>query len=129
GHPWFREGFPSKKSFNLKGCASKFVSKMKFPRLIILFILLTTGVVTLAQTKFGTKDGQINFVSNAQLELIKASSRKLEGILDPATNQFAFRVNIRSFEGFNSSMQRDHFSENYLESEKVPTASFTGKII
>jgi len=102
---------------------------MKFPRLIILFILLTTGVVTLAQTKFGTKDGQINFVSNAQLELIKASSRKLEGILDPATNQFAFRVNIRSFEGFNSSMQRDHFNENYLESEKVPTASFTGKII
>ena len=101
-----------------------------------VFLYLFTTVflgqeVSVAQTpkKFTTKSGEINFVSNAQLELIKATSNEVEGIIDPATNQFAFRVNIGSFKGFNSALQRDHFNEKYLESERMPTASFTGKII
>ncbi len=82
-----------------------------------------------AQKKFVVDKGQINFTSNAQLELIKASSGELKGIIDPATNQFAFRVSTRSFQGFNSSLQREHFNENYIETEKCPTAVFSGKII
>ena len=36
---------------------------------------------------------------------------------------------IRSFSGFNSLMQQEHFNEKYLESEEFPEASFSGKII
>ena len=74
-------------------------------------------------------DGKINFVSNAELELIKASSNKLKGVIDPATNQFAFSVAVPSFVGFNSELQRQHFNEKYMESEKYPQLIFTGKII
>lgn len=82
-----------------------------------------------AQKKFSTEKGEINFVSNAELELIKATSNKLQGIIDPATNQFAFSLAVQSFVGFNSALQREHFNEKYLESEKYPRMSFTGKII
>jgi hypothetical protein len=82
-----------------------------------------------AQKKFGTESGTINFVSNAELELIKASSGKLQGIIDPGTNQFAFSVVVQSFKGFNSELQREHFNEKYMESDKYPKITFSGKII
>lgn len=82
-----------------------------------------------AQKKYSTEDGDVNFVSNAELELIKASSNKLKGIIDPATNQFAFSVMVQSFKGFNSELQREHFNEKYMESEQYPRISFMGKII
>ncbi len=93
-----------------------------------LLVMMMAGGVQ-AQQKYISTSGEIDFASQAQLEIIKASSKDLKGILDPVTNQFAFRVSIRTFQGFNSSLQRDHFNENYLETEKWPTASFTGKII
>ena len=93
--------------------------------------LLLLGVVVKAeaQNKFTSANGEIKFASKAQLELIRASSSKLQGILDPATNQFAFLVNVQSFEGFNSELHRKHFNESYMESEKFAMAKFSGKII
>jgi len=82
-----------------------------------------------AQKKFGTDNGTINFISNAELELIKASSAKLQGIIDPMNNQFAFSIPVQSFRGFNSDLQREHFNEKYMESDKYPRITFTGKII
>ena len=38
-------------------------------------------------------------------------------------------MDVKTFEGFNSPLQREHFNENYMESKKYPKASFTGKII
>lgn len=93
------------------------------------FLLLGVTVLSEAQNKFTSGDGQIKFASKAQLELIQANSTKLQGILDPASNKFAFLVNIQSFQGFNSELQRKHFNENYMESEKFAEARFSGKII
>ncbi|HEY0656032.1 MAG TPA: YceI family protein [Chryseosolibacter sp.] len=81
------------------------------------------------QQKYSIEKGKINFTSNAQLELIKASSDGPQGLLDPATNQFAFTIDIKTFQGFNSALQREHFNEKYMESEKFPRARFSGKII
>jgi hypothetical protein len=50
-------------------------------------------------------------------------------VLDISKNNFSFKVVIRSFEGFNSPLQKEHFNENYLESDKYAEASFKGKII
>ena len=71
----------------------------------------------------------MGLTSNAELELIKASSIETQGIIDPATNQFAFSVPVSSFKGFNSDLQRQHFNDNYMETTKYAKASFSGKII
>jgi hypothetical protein len=78
---------------------------------------------------FKTTEGKINFRSDAPLELIKASSNDLVGVIDTARKGFSFKVPISSFEGFNSRTQREHFNENYMQTEKYPEASFKGKII
>jgi hypothetical protein len=82
-----------------------------------------------AQKKYSTQKARMEFTSEAELELIKAASDHVKGILDPTTNNFAFSIDVKSFQGFNSSLQREHFNEKYMESEKYPRALFSGKII
>ena len=94
----------------------------------IAFILVLWNF-TLPAQRFVVDKGVISFASNASLEMIKATSDKVTGLIDPTNNQFAFLVNIVTFRGFNSELQRQHFNENYMESEKYPKASFSGKII
>jgi len=78
---------------------------------------------------YRSDEGIVQFTSEAPLELIKASSTDLRGVIDPVENTFAFSIDIKSFEGFNSDLQRTHFNENYLESLKFPRATFSGKVI
>jgi hypothetical protein len=100
-------------------------SSKRLNTLVLVFLFLTSY----SQNKFTIQKGEINFASNANLELIKASSDKVNGILDPATSLFAFSVPVSAFRGFNSDLQRQHFNENYMESDKFPKATFSGKII
>ena len=81
------------------------------------------------QTIFRSTKGSISFRSEAPLEVISASSNSLEGVIDYAAGTFAFVVPIVSFKGFNNGLQQQHFYENYMESNKYPDASFSGKII
>ena len=78
---------------------------------------------------FQCENGKISFKSDAPLEVISAKSAKLRGAIDTAKQTFAWSVEIKTFEGFNSPLQREHFNENYMESNKHPKASFSGKII
>jgi polyisoprenoid-binding protein YceI len=73
--------------------------------------------------------GSIHFKSTASLETIDATSNKTRGAVDINQNTFAFSVDITSFEGFNSALQKEHFNENYLESDLFPKATFVGKLI
>jgi polyisoprenoid-binding protein YceI len=82
-----------------------------------------------AQSRYSAEKGSISFTSNAKLELINATSNKVKGLLDASNSQFAFVVQVQSFEGFNSELQRQHFNERYMESEKFYEATFAGKII
>ena len=72
---------------------------------------------------------KVSFTSDAPLEMIKATSTSMVGAVKSADRSFAFSVQVKSFEGFNSSLQRTHFNENYLESDKYPKITFEGKII
>jgi hypothetical protein len=71
----------------------------------------------------------VSFVSDAPLELIQASLRTAKGVMDPANRTFAIQVPVADFDGFNSPLQREHFSENYLESAVHPRAVFKGRVI
>jgi polyisoprenoid-binding protein YceI len=75
------------------------------------------------------KDGTTKFTSEAPLELIKAQSNKTIGAIDCGNKNVAFSINVDSFDGFNSGLQKEHFKENYLETMKYQTATFKGKII
>lgn len=107
---------------------SPYTDMLKVPTIICLCLMLFLSSAR-AQKKYMIQSGSINFTSNAQLELIRASCTSLQGLLDPSNNQFAFTVDIKSFQGFNSQLQREHFNEKYMESEKFPKAKFSGKLI
>ena len=95
----------------------------------MLFSLLM-AITTISQAQvYVCKDGQVNFESDAPLELIQAQSKTLRGALDAQERTFAFTIDINSFEGFNSPLQREHFNENYMEAARFPKATFIGKII
>lgn len=96
----------------------------------ISFSLLCCFIITNGKAQvYAVNNGSIDFVSEAKLELIKASSKELKGRLDLSKKAFAFVVAINSFNGFNSPLQKEHFNENYLESNQYPNAIFSGKII
>ncbi len=103
-------------------------------RTLILFgaILLTLSSVwgqKQGNGNYRCQDGSIQFSSAAPLEKIEARSNELKGIIDPNKMTFAWVVKINTFEGFNNPLQKEHFRENYMESDKFPTAVFQGKII
>lgn len=95
---------------------------------LLLALILFAAYVCYPQI-YTCKDGHTKFTSEAPLELIKAQSDKTNGVLDCATKNVAFSIDVESFEGFNSGLQREHFQENYMETEKYPKATFKGKII
>ena len=90
-------------------------------------IFLLAPCVTKAQPIPAT--GKIHFISNAPLEIIEAESAALKGVIEPETGKFAFSIPINSFLGFNSELQREHFNENYMESDRYTRATFAGRIV
>jgi polyisoprenoid-binding protein YceI len=92
----------------------------------LTFLML---ISVLSAQVFVCKDGVTRFVSEAPLELIKAQSNKTIGALDVNNRNVAFAIEIDTFEGFNSGLQREHFRENYMETDKYPRATFKGKIV
>ena len=97
--------------------------------LSLLAMLCCLGALGKAQASYSTQNGHVRFSSDAPLELIKASSDKLQGALDISKNTFAFRLEPASFVGFNGALQREHFNENFLETSRHRFATFSGKII
>jgi hypothetical protein len=109
-----------------------FSAKLPFSVLLIVsvgFIFSSFSSNNQLVGKYKVFSGEVQFVSKADLETIKSTSRELIGVIDPATNSVAFKIANISFIGFNSQLQRDHFNENYMESDLFPYCSFSGKII
>jgi hypothetical protein len=99
-------------------------------RSCILFFLVFNSIFNVyGQANYFSGKGTADFRSEAQQELIKATSTELIGVLNPAGKTFFFKVQVQTFQGFNSALQQEHFNEKYLESDKYPEATFYGKII
>src|SRR3954468_5948319 len=103
--------------------------KFRMKQLTLHIFLLLFAINVDAQNYYYTNSGTIEFQSDASEELIKASSNALRTLMDIDKRTFVFKLSIRSFHGFNSALQQEHFNEKYLESEKYPEATFSGKII
>lgn len=97
--------------------------------LSFLFFVACQFNLLAQQNVYHAHASKVDFISEAPLEQIKASSTQLKGLLDPQKRTFAFSIPIESFKGFNSPLQREHFNENYMEARIYPMAQFQGKII
>ena len=109
-----------------------YIRQMFACRNILLLLFITTSLSFTGAEQGGVyviKKSQVAFHSNAKLELIKATSSQLKGAIDAEKRVFAFSVDMKSFDGFNGPLQKEHFHENYMESDRFPSASFSGHII
>ena len=95
----------------------------------LCWLLLWSAGWIEAQAVYRTQEAVVHFKSDAPLELIEAKSSQLKGVINADERTFAFSVKMSSFEGFNSPLQREHFNENYMDSRRFPTATFSGKVI
>jgi hypothetical protein len=97
----------------------------------LLFLAFLFPLPGYAQNEliYEVSSGTIRFSSDAPQELIRASSSRLKGILNLSNKTFAFKIDIATFAGFNNPLQREHFNENYMESNIFPAATYKGKII
>ncbi|HOW10962.1 MAG TPA: YceI family protein [Bacteroidales bacterium] len=94
----------------------------------LFFLLIITGFFIQSYgQKYITKNGYIGFFSHTPVEDIKADNNQVASVLDISTGEIVFQVLIRSFR-FEKALMEQHFNENYMESEKHPRATFTGKI-
>lgn len=97
--------------------------------IVLLIGLLFIGGFAPYSQIFKTRKGSISISSDAPLEIIKATSKELNGVIDPVNRTFAFSIKNSSIRGFNSPLQQEHFYENYIEAQKFPVSTFEGKII
>ena len=98
---------------------------MQFSFLLIFGLLISLPAFS---QKYLTKNGSIRFYSETPMETIQADNKQVNSALDVQTGDFVFKVLIKSFL-FEKALMQEHFNENYMESDKMPDATFTGKIL
>lgn len=93
-----------------------------------VFFLIISPAVSWGQNLYVSRRAVFSFFSEAPMEDISARTDKGASALNLSTRAIYFKVPIRSFE-FRKSLMKQHFNENYLESDKFPLAEFKGKIL
>ena len=83
-------------------------------------------VTSHAQIYLG-KTYEVSFFSDGPIEDITATSKSAQVILNSAKNETAIKVTIKGFD-FEKKLMQEHFNEKYMESDKYPYATFTGKL-
>jgi polyisoprenoid-binding protein YceI len=91
-----------------------------------LSLLLSTGLVS-AQSLYRTAVGELSFFSKTPVLDIEAVNKKTGAILNPSSKDLAIQAKITDFQ-FPNKLMQEHFNENYMESERFPSAKFAGKI-
>lgn len=96
--------------------------------ILLMSISFLVGSTLIAQDKYYTKTGKINFSSKATLENIEALNKSVTAVLDTKSGNLQFAVLMKGFE-FDKALMQEHFNENYVESHKYPKAEFKGAVV
>ena len=96
--------------------------------LVLLCLSLAGAGSARAQSKYLTRAGRVTFFSASVMEDIEARNEEAAAVVDLATAQLAFSIPIRAFK-FKRTLMQEHFNESYMESEKFPKSTFSGKFI
>jgi polyisoprenoid-binding protein YceI len=97
--------------------------------IIGFFVILTIfsrAEVVWAQL-YSTTAGNTSFYSSTPAEDIRANNTKTQVALNTTSGEIAVRMLMREFV-FPNKLMQEHFNENYMESEKYPTGTFSGKL-
>ncbi len=95
-------------------------------RLTLLSLFLSVSALSFGQ-KYVTKNGHIKFYSSTPMEDIEAHNKQVNSAFDASNGNMVFKVLIKSFQ-FEKALMQEHFNENYMESDKIPNATFSGKV-
>lgn len=79
------------------------------------------------QVRYMDRAGEVSFFSKAPLENIEAHTDQALCILDASSGEVAASMLMKTFR-FEKALMQEHFNEKYVESDKYPKATFTGKI-
>lgn len=98
-------------------------------RQVIKYLVIGLAVCALPcqAQKLVVEKSYVSFFSDAAIEDIKAENNASSSILNPANGEVAFSIPIAEFQ-FEKNLMRQHFNEKYMETEKYPRSTFTGKI-
>jgi len=94
---------------------------------IFLIALISLGSMMLKAQIYMGKECDISFFSKGPIEDIYAINKTSKPILNTATGDVAIKITIKGFV-FDDKLMEEHFNEKYLESDKYPYATFTGKM-
>lgn len=83
--------------------------------------------MVLAQDRFRTDQGKIQFDASTPLEDIHAVNDHVSAILNSENGEIAVLLLHKDFK-FRRRLMQEHFNENYMESHKYPKGVFRGKI-
>lgn len=93
--------------------------------LLFLFLVSNLGF----SQKMITRSGEIKFeASMPAFEEVAAKNSTASAILDQSNGEIAVLALIKAFK-FKAPLMEEHFNENYMESSKLPKATFKGKIL
>ena len=96
---------------------------------LFLFAMVGLTNLAIAQKKQTTTSATINFDATTSIDALpKAENKTVIASLDTKTGNIAFESIIKSFTFTNPRMQEHFNGEKWMNSEKFPTATFTGKI-
>jgi len=97
-------------------------AKYIFP---VVVMILASSMLK-AQIYMG-KTCNISFFSSGPIEDISASNKTAKPIFNAVTGEITLSVTIKGFE-FDKKLMEDDFNKKYMESDKFPYATFTGKV-
>ncbi len=93
----------------------------------LLFLLALSFSNTVFAQRMICKNGTTSFFSETPMENISALNKQITSLIDIPTKAIAVKMQMSDFD-FPNKLMQEHFNENYMESEKFPTAVFSGKI-
>ncbi len=97
-------------------------------RTILTAIIFIFAFQLQAQKALVSKDNETTFFSKAPLENITAKNGQTTAAIDLTKKELVVKMLIKHFD-FKNSLMQEHFNENYMESDKFPSAVFTGTLI
>jgi len=96
-------------------------------KIIMLLLGLFSATAFCNGQVYTAKTGTASFYSEAPMENIEGISNSVQSIVNTTTKSIAFIISIRSFQ-FKKDLMQEHFNEKYMESDKFPNATYSGKI-
>ena len=95
--------------------------------IVVLVLSLALPFAVFSQGKYLTNNGIISFYSHTVIEDITAVNNEVAAVIDGQSGEIAIILKMTDFQ-FNKKKMQEHFNENYVESEKYPRATFSGRI-